>query len=167
MAHNYPYDKGLLTTLSDTVVNSAGMVFALVKEAVENFKTIFNVEEVVLVGDHRAFEAAINSEEGQIVLSVRWDLYLFGVEMVAIKIADQTVMANAFKRCDGVFNESYGNFKDFELKNKIRTWFDKLSIVDPGTLEMIGHLYQQNAEENAAPQQDDIPKVDAELVSEG
>ena len=172
MANNYPYDEGLLETLSDTTVNSTGMVFALTKEAVENLKTIFNVQEVVLVGDHRAFEAVVDSEEGQIVLSIRWDLYVFGVEMVAIKVADQSPIANAFKRCTGEFNEGYGNFKDFDLKNKIRNWFDKISVVNPSTLKMIGHLYQQASEENVAPQQPeaaptqsaDIPKIDAEMV---
>lgn len=172
MANNYPYDEGLLETLSDTTVNSTGMVFALTKEAIENLKTIFNVQEVVLVGDHRAFEAVVNSEEGQIVLSIRWDLYVFGVEMVAIKVADQSPIANAFKRCTGEFNEGYGNFKDFDLKNKIRTWFDKISVVDPNTLKMIGHFYQPVPEENVTPQPEmaptqpsaDVPKVDAEMV---
>lgn len=163
----YTYSKDLVTQISDQNVQMAGKVYGVVVECMEALQQIFGLSQIPLNPIEMRFEALTESEEGDVVLTCDWSLSQELVRLGVIRVSDNTVLGTAQLRFgSNNFTENYGRFKDGDLKAKTRTWFDKLSQTDIGTVEPVGSFYQNNAEENTAPAQD-IPTVEPEIVSEG
>jgi hypothetical protein len=170
---DYTFNDQMIASLADTLFGQAGYVFAMLKETITAAKEIFGTEQAAINPETVNVEIVTPSEEGNILIATRWDMTRFEVVTSVIRIADNALMGQATLRVDNMFRETYNNFRDKELKAKVRTLFDKMSSMNVSTLTPIGSIYQQVPEENVAPQQPemaptqpsaDVPKVDAEMV---
>lgn len=167
------YNDKLLVTLSDSAASSAGIIIAMLKECIETEKQIFGIEEpIILNTDTGCFDTIVHSEEeGDVLLSVAWDTTIrMRVFMNVIRIADNTQISSAAIRRDGLFNETHAGYKDIDFKNKVRKWFDHMAMMDTIGIKPIGSFYGI-PEENTTPSQptteETVPRVEAEVVSEG
>lgn len=166
------YNDDLLMTLSDSVVNNAGIVIAMLKECIETEKRIFGITDpVILNHETGCFEALVHSGDGDVILAVAWDTTIrMRILMSVIRGSDNTILSNALIRRDGMFNETHVGYKDIELKNKVRSWFDHMSALNIDTIKPVGSFYG-TPEENTTPSQptteETVPHVEAEVVSEG
>lgn len=170
----YIYSREFLTQVSDRAISIAGKIYGVVAESVESLQQVFNITQVLLNPDMMRFEALTRSEEGDIALICEWDLSREFVKLTVVRMADNIVLGGAQLRLtDNNFSESYGRFRDGELKSKVRTWFDGLSQTNPVEVKEVGSFYENRAaeakarSEAPAPETAEIPKVEAEMVSEG
>lgn len=170
----YTYNREFLTHISDRAISMAGKVYGVVAESVESLQQIFNTTQVPLNPEMVRFEALTQSEEGDIALICEWDLSKELVKLTVVRMVDNVVLGGAQLRLtDNNFSESYGRFRDGELKSKVRTWFDSLSQTNPDEVKEVGNFYESRAaqanvqSEAPAPEAAAVPTVEPEIVSEG
>ena len=170
----YIYSREFLAQVSDRAISIAGKIYGVVAESVESLQQVFNITQVLLNPDMMRFEALTQSEEGDIALICEWDLSREFIKLTVIRLADNVVLGGAQLRLtDNNFSESYGRFRDGELKSKVRTWFDGLSQTNPVEVKEIGSFYESRAaqakaqSEAPAPEAAEIPTMEPEIVSEG
>ena len=138
----YTYNREFLTHISDRAISMAGKVYGVVAESVESLQQIFNTTQVPLNPEMVRFEALTQSEEGDIALICEWDLSREVVKLTVIRMADTVVLGVAQLRLtDNNFSESYGRFRDGELKSKVSTWFDTLSPKNIAEVTQVGNFY--------------------------
>jgi hypothetical protein len=125
------------------------------------------------------FEATVKSEIGDITLVANRDLNTATAWAVAIPAGknSEECIATAFYKCAGGSSETLNYIPDAELKSKLRTWYDNNASTMMQVIRYYNSLPDQSQSAPSQPDQNvtpgsenaepEIPKVEAEVVSEG
>ena len=160
------FSDELLEEIANLNISWLGKVYGVVSVACKSMKEVYGLDEVVFNNNAQAmtFIGFVKSnEEREPFAVVNWSLSGESVTLSILRPNDNITIASAVLNLSlNEYTEHFGRFEDLEFKDKTRQWFDTLSKIDINGVSEFGRIYH-TSESNG----DDVPKVDAEIVSEG